>query len=361
MNSMNSHKILVIGPSWVGDMIMAQSLFKVLFQQHENAEITVIAPPFTQPLLARMPEVNESLTLDLAHGELNLKKRWRLGKELVSRSFDHAYVLPNSFKSALIPFHAGITQRTGWSGELRWPLLTDTRQLDKCKYPLMVQRFVALAYPPDAAPPIDCPKPRLTVESLRQTETLRAFGLQNRSRVIGICPGAEFGPAKQWPAEHYAELVNDLLDKGREVWFFGSPKDALMVESILADVEPSLLARCRNLAGRTSLGQAIDLLAATEAVVSNDSGLMHIAAALKKPVIVIYGSTTPDFTPPLADRVKLLSTEVECRPCFERTCPFGHLRCLKELRPELAIDAAAELLEAANVSTEATETRLRML
>ena len=156
----------------------------------------------------------------------------------------------------------------------------------------------------------------LTVEGLQQAETLVAFGLQHDSRAIGICPGAEFGPAKQWPAEHYAELVNDLLAKGREVWFFGSSKDDLMVESILADVEPSMLARCKNLAGRTSLGQAIDLLAATEAVISNDSGLMHVAAALNKPVIAIYGSTTPDFTPPLADKVRLLATDVECRPCF---------------------------------------------
>ena len=347
MSSASTYNILIIGPSWIGDMIMAQSLFKVLCEQHDNAEISVMAPPFTQPLLARMPQVSESLTLDLAHGELSLRKRKRLGKALVSRHFDHAYVLPNSFKSALIPFHAAIGRRTGWAGEFRWPLLNDIRRLDKDKYPLMVQRFVALAHPPESAPPDDCPKPELTVEGLQQAETLVAFGLQHDSRTIGICPGAEFGSAKQWPAEHYGELVNDLLAKGWQVWFFGSPKDELMVESILADVEPSMLSRCENLAGRTSLSQAIDLLAATEAVISNDSGLMHIAAALDKPVIAIYGSTTPDFTPPLADKVRLLATDVECRPCFERTCPFGHLRCLKELRPELAIDAAAELLEVA--------------
>ena len=352
MSSVSTYKILIIGPFWIGDMIMAQSLFKVLCQQHDHAEISVMAPPFTQPLLARMPEVSEALTLDLAHGELNLRKRRRLGKALVSRRFDHAYVLPNSFKSALIPFHAGIGRRTGWAGEFRWPLLTDIRRLNTDQYPLMVQRFVALAYPPGSVPPDDCPKPELAVDSLQQAETLGAFGLQHDSRIIGICPGAEFGPAKQWPAEHYAELVNDLLAKGWEVWFFGSPKDELMVESILADVEPSMLARCENLAGRTSLGQAIDLLAATEAVISNDSGLMHIAAALYKPVIAIYGSTTPDFTPPLADKVRLLATDIECRPCFKRTCPFGHLRCLRELRPQLAVDAAAELLEVAPEVTE---------
>ena len=166
MSSASTYKILIIGPAWIGDMIMAQSLFKALCQQHDNGEISVMAPPFTQPLIARMPEVSEALTLDLAHGELNLRKRRRLGKALVSRRFDHAYVLPNSFKSALIPFHAGIGRRTGWAGEFRRPLLTDIRRLDKDQYPLMVQRFVALAYPPGSAPPVDCPKPQLTVDSL---------------------------------------------------------------------------------------------------------------------------------------------------------------------------------------------------
>jgi heptosyltransferase-2 len=178
-----------------------------------------------------------------------------------------------------------------------------------------------------------------------QAEVLNQFHLDGEGPVLGICPGAEFGPAKQWPAEHYAELANSLLSEGWRVWFFGSISDQLVTESIMADIEPAHFDRCANLVGKTTLGQAIDLLACARVVASNDSGLMHVAAALGKPIVAMYGSTSPDFTPPLADKVKLLSTDIECRPCFKRECPYGHLRCLNELSPALAIDAVAELIE----------------
>jgi heptosyltransferase-2 len=209
----------------------------------------------------------------------------------------------------------------------------------------MVERFVALAYPASPKPPAACPNPRLLVNEKSQAEALDRFHLNGEGPVLGICPGAEFGPAKQWPAEHYAEFANNLLSEGWRVWFFGSISDQLVTESIMADIEPAHFDRCANLVGKTTLGQAIDLLACSRIVASNDSGLMHVAAALGKPIVAMYGSTSPDFTPPLADRVKLLSTDIECRPCFKRECPYGHLRCLNELNPALAIDAAAELIE----------------
>ena len=257
--------------------------------------------------------------------------------------FDQAIVLPNSFKSALIPFHAGIPKRTGWRGEMRQILLNDCRVLDKAAYPLMVQRFAALAFPQSDTPPANIPYPSLQAREESREELRERFKLTAGKPVLAICAGAEFGAAKQRPAHHYAELVNAILAEGWQAWFFGSANDQLITESILADIEPAHLESCHNLVGTTSLAEAIDLLSCVDSVVSNDSGLMHVAAALGKPVTGIYGSTSPDFTPPLSERVKLLSTDIECRPCFKRECPYGHLRCLTELRPELAIAAVKEL------------------
>ena len=340
----SEEKILIIGPAWVGDMVMAQSLFISLKQQNPLARISVMAPDWTRPLLDRMPEVEESIGSELDHGELKLSVRRKIGKSLRQEKFDRAIVLPNSFKSALIPFHAGIPNRTGWKGEWRRPLLNDCRRLNKDNFPRMVDRFAALAYPAADRPPADTPNPNLRVNSDQVNATVNEFKLDRSKKIVAICAGAEFGESKQWPARHYASMVNALIEDGWEAWFFGSANDQIISESIMADIEPSHLAACKNLTGNTSLAQAIDLMSCVDAVVSNDSGLMHVGAALGKPVIGIYGSTSPDFTPPLAERVKLLSTDIECRPCFKRQCPYGHLRCLTELNPELAIAAVKQLV-----------------
>lgn len=341
----SSDKILVIGPSWVGDMVMAQSLFKALKAQQPDCHIAVMAPDWTRPLLDRMPEVDLALGLPLAHGELALGKRRALGKSLRNHGYDRAIVLPNSFKSALLPWHARIAVRTGWRGELRDLLLNDCRKLDKQALPLMVQRFVALAYPAGQVPS-DFPAPSLQVETGGRDSALTALQLNTERPVLALCPGAEFGDAKQWPPEHYAALSNTLVATGWQVWIFGSANDQLSAESILADIDPESLQYCHNLAGATDLGQAIDLLSVAQTVVSNDSGLMHIAAALARPVVALYGSTSPEFTPPLAERVELLATDIECRPCFERVCPYGHRRCLTELLPEQALQAVQALNKA---------------
>lgn len=336
-------KILIIGPSWVGDMVMAQSLFKTLKQQNPDCSISVMAPEWSRPLLTRMPEVEEALDLPLAHGELALGKRRQIGKQLRKQGYHRAIVLPNSFKSALIPFHAGIAKRVGWRGEMRNLILSDCRKLDKQAYPLMVQRFVALAGKASDPVPDDFPAPLLEIDHNARRETMQAFALNSDKPVLALCPGAEFGEAKQWPARHFAALSNAMLSEGWQVWLFGSGNDQLAAESILADIEPSCLSNCHNLTGATSLGQAIDLLSAAGTVVSNDSGLMHIAAALQRPVVALYGSTSPEFTPPLAEQVELLATDIECRPCFKRVCPYGHQRCLTELMPAQAIAAVKAL------------------
>ncbi len=343
MNKNGQENILVIGPAWIGDMVMAQSLFISLKEAYEDCRLSVMAPAWTRPLVERMPEVDTSFDLPIKHNELNLRSRRSLGKMLATESFTRAIVLPNSFKSALIPFYAGIAKRIGWRGEWRNLLLTDCRRLDKNKFPLMVQRFNALAFPESSLPPRNSPPPRLAVDPEKVAVTLADFHLDGSARNLAICPGAEFGASKQWPAEHYAEASRALIAEGWTVWIFGSASDEHVAESIMAGLDSDKRQSCINLAGRTSLAQAIDLMSSTQAVIANDSGLMHIAAALDKPVVALYGSTSPDFTPPLADNVKLLFTDIECRPCFKRDCPYGHLRCLKELEPIRAIRAVQEL------------------
>ena len=344
MSQTNKEKFFIVGPAWVGDMVMAQSLFILLKQQYKKCEITVTAPQWTFPILERMPQVDAHFKADFSHGELALGRRRQLGKSLRGQGYTSSIVLPNSFKSALLPYFANIPSRIGWRGEWRVPLLTDCRVLDKTKFPKMVERFAALAIAQNEKLAETPPRPRLVVDSVNINKSLEAFDLSEKANIIAICPGAEFGEAKQWPAEYYAQMSNELIEQGFEVWLFGSANDQVIAESIQGCITDKNAGRFKNLAGKTNLAQAIDLLSLAKICVSNDSGLMHIAAALELPIVAIFGSTSPDFTPPLADRVTLLSTEIECRPCFERQCPLGHLRCLKEIAPSRVVNSVTQLL-----------------
>jgi len=303
-------KILVIGPSWVGDMMMSQSLYRTLKAAHPDAVIDVMAPAWCRPLLSRMPEVNQALAMPLGHGALALGERRRLGKALRNSGYDRAYVLPNSFKSALVPFFAGIKRRTGWRGEMRYGVLNDARVLNKAAFPLMVERYVALAYdtPPASARQLPQPLlwPQLRVDEEEKHQTAVLFGLSADRPVIGFCPGAEFGPAKRWPHYHYAALAEQLINEGYQVVLFGSAKDRETGETILQALPESLRVYGKNLAGDTQLEQAVILIAHCRAVVSNDSGLMHIAAALNRPLVALYGPSSPDFTPPLSHQARII-------------------------------------------------------
>ncbi len=351
---MTPKKILIIGPSWVGDMVMAQALFITLQEdarmQGGALVIDVLAPAWSRPLLERMPQVNQAIDLPFAHGELNLTGRYRLGKSLRAKGYDEVILLPNSLKSALVPMFAKIPKRTGWRGEARGLILNDMRYLDPEALPLMVQRFVALARPGGSELPEILPKPSLVTAPESVLKAMQAMDLDSQRPVLVICPGAEFGDAKQWPATHYASLSAEKIAEGWQVWILGSAKDNAVALEIQGLIAEELQMSCKILTGRTSLAQAIDLMSVASAVVSNDSGLMHVAAALGKPIVALYGSTSADFTPPLADQVQLLSIDIDCRPCFKRTCPLGHKRCLVDLSPSLALEALEKL---APMSSEA--------
>ncbi|MFD2177058.1 lipopolysaccharide heptosyltransferase II [Veronia pacifica] len=339
-------KILVIGPSWVGDMVMSQSLYKTLHTLHPGCQIDVLAPAWCKPVLERMPEVREALEMPFGHGEFNFSGRWKLGKSYKSKEYTHAFVLPRSAKSAFIPFFAGVPNRIGWKGEMRYGLLNDIRA-DRTVFQYMVERYVGLAYSNDSMlektsiETVDFPS--LTVDENNQASCLERFGVDSQQAMIGICPGAEFGPAKRWPEKHYANVAEKLILEGNQILLFGGPKDREVTQSIKEALPVALQDKCFNLAGETSLVDAIDLLAACHTVFSNDSGLMHVAAAVGTNIVAIYGSSSPKYTPPLSGRVRMVNTDIGCRPCFKRECPFGHLKCLKDLPPSQVMEAYGEL------------------
>lgn len=337
-----SKKILVVGPAWVGDMVMTQSLFKVLKQQDPTATIDVLAPAWSVGLLERMPEVRNSRVSGFAHGEFHLLKRLQLGKELRDQQYDQVIFIPNSLKSAFAPFWAHIPQRTGWHGE--WPrrwLLNDSRRLDKNRWPLMFQRFAALGLPADAPSPPTWPWPRLAIAKDKLAATMQKYHLDSSQQpLLIIAPGAEFGPSKRWPAKYFAEVANAKLKQGWNVWLFGSVRD----QAISTEVNALTQNQCQDLTGKTSLAEAIDLLSQATIVVSNDSGLMHIAAALERPIVAIYGPTPADITPPLADHYESLFLDLPCRPCMKRECPLGHWKCMQDLKPAAVLSSVDRII-----------------
>ena len=323
-------KILVLGPAWVGDMVLAQSLFKTLKANQPDCVIDVAAPAWTLPLLERMPEVSNKIALPFKHGELAFWQRIQFGKSLKNAGYSQAIILTNSFKSALLPWAAGIPKRTSFLGEIRYGLINDIRTLDKTKLKKTVERFVTLGLDNDASLPKTIPKPHLN--SASEAAWILASGLDildNKSKILGLCPGAEYGEAKRWPAKYYAEVANDALKSGWQVLLFGSDKDV----PVTSHINHLTLNKCVDLGGKTKLGEAIDLMSLCDTVISNDSGLMHVAAALDRKLIAIFGSSNPYHTPPMSTNAVIEYLGLDCSPCFKRECPLEHLNCLNMIKP----------------------------
>lgn len=334
-----SRNILIVGPSWLGDMVMAQSVFKLLKLQYPNAQIDVLAPAWPFAVLKRMPEVRAAIEMPILHGEVKLTQRYRLARQLKAAQYDQAIILANSFKSALIPWLAGIPLRTGWLGEMRYILLNDYR-CNKNQFPLMVEQYAALAFSKEqlrafAGKLFTIPYPCLKVSKEMQEKALRVCNLSTQAQpVLALCPGAAFGSAKCWPPNYFAEVANQKIAEGWTVWIFGSVKDQPVINQIMELTNN----RCENLSGRIDLATTVDLLSIVSTVLTNDSGLMHIAAALNKPLVALYGSTSPSFTPPLGERAEILKLDLPCQPCFARECPLKHHQCMQELKPAMVLD-----------------------
>ena len=333
-------RVLLVAPAWIGDMVMAHALVQRLAERADTTEIHVLAPPATAAVAERMVEVTAVHVLRVAHGEFGWARRQELARELRLLALAEAFVLPNSWKSALVPWLANIPRRIGWLGEARYGLLTDTRRLPADDLPLMAQRFLALLDLGGPAPEPPLPLPRLASTAPDRDALLSA--LQLLPGGLAICPAAAFGPAKQWPAAHFAAIARTAAAAGRDVWILGGPADRVLCAAVHAASVESGPGQVHNLAGRTGLSDAIDLLAAAAAVVCNDSGLMHVACAVGTPVIALYGATSPAFTPPQSAQAQILRlgdaddpvAALPCQPCFERRCRFGHGHCLSWLAPD---------------------------
>ena len=334
--------ILVVSPSWLGDMVLAQSLYKHLRQQNHEAKIDVLAPRWSFPLLQRMPEVHQAIAMPVRHGELGLLRRYRIARKLAG-VYTRAIVLPRSFKSALVPCLARIPVRSGFFGEMRWGLINDFRPCQTRLMPSLAQRFVSLGAPRENPPAVDkLPPPRLRVDHKKAKARMRRLKINADRQVLALAPGAAYGPSKRWPPEFFAAVARHYRDLGWSVWVFGARDDVPAATQVMKSMKGGAV----NLCGQTSLEEAIDLLAQTRLLVSNDSGLMHIAAATDVPTLVIYGSTTPDYTPPMSEKKAVLCRRLSCSPCWRRTCRYGHYHCLKKITPQDVIKASASLAKA---------------
>lgn len=329
---------LLVAPAWVGDAVMSEPLIRNI-AAHDHCPVDVLAPPWVAPLYERMPNVGNVIPAPFAHGRLDLSARWKLGRALRARGYHNAYILPNSLKSALPTFFAGIPNRIGFTGEARYGVINRRHTLNKQLLPRMVDRFLALGPANPATQAADIP--HLTAAPGAADRLRQSLGLAVHGQLAVLCPGAEYGPAKRWPAEHFATLAQQLNQDAYTVWIIGSAKD----QDIGARIEQLSHGLAINLCGRTQLADAIDLMSAADLVVSNDSGLMHVAAALERPLIALFGSSSPQFTPPLSQQVVIMQHPVPCSPCFARTCRYGHLDCLTQLSPEAVMAAIRTLLQ----------------
>jgi heptosyltransferase-2 len=339
---MAAERILIVAPSWVGDAILSEPLVGLLRDPYEDPIVDVLAPSWCAPVYARMRGIRRIIETPFGHGKFDLASRRKLAREFKAEGYTRAFVLPNSWKSALVPYLARIPKRIGYRGEARYGLLTDARKLDKKAMPRLVDRFAALAAAPGALVPLS-PAPVLVSNATNRAGAMRALNLKTDRPVVILCPGAEFGAAKRWPPNQFAELAQMFLRDGLHVWIVGSPNDKIASEAVLMVMGESAI-KVRDLTGRTDLGTTIDILSSASLVISNDSGLMHAAAAVSVPLVALFGSSSPEYTPPLSPVARIARIDIECSPCFKRECPLGHFKCMRELKPEMVYNLARSAL-----------------
>jgi heptosyltransferase-2 len=339
---MAGERFLLVAPSWVGDAILSEPLVALLREPFEDPIVDVLAPSWCAPVYARMRGIRRIIENPLGHGKLDLAGRRRLGAELRAEGYTRAFVLPNSWKSALVPYFAGIPKRVGYRGEARYGLLTDVRSLAKKAMPRLVDRFAALATTRGSLVPM-VTSPVLVPDVANRAAAMRALHLKTDRPVVVLCPGAEFGAAKRWPPNQFAELAAMFLQDGLHVWIVGSPNDRIAADAVLNSLGDNIH-KVRDLTARTDLGTAIDMLSAASVVISNDSGLMHAAAAVGVPLVALFGSSSPLYTPPLSPLATIAKIDIACSPCFKRECPLGHFKCMRELKPTMVYNLARTAL-----------------
>ena len=334
------HSILIIAPNWIGDAVMTQPLLANLKAQYPETKIDVLASTWVAPIYRACTEVHEVIEAKFEHKKLQWILRRQLAKELAAKNYQACFVLPNSFKSAIIPWLANIPFRVGYRGELRFGLINVA--LDnpsKVNRPPMVEHYLALSQllgDEQALALAGNPTPKLNVSAAAKlsVQTKLQSAKIDLANIYVMCPGAEYGQTKRWPTSHFAQLAQRLIDSNpkNQIILLGSKGDLALAQEIHSQANQD--AHIHNWCGSTSLDEAIALIGMSKAVISNDSGLMHIAAALKTPQVAIFGSSDPAHTPPLSDKAKVIWLNLPCSPCHKRVCPLGHLKCLNDILPE---------------------------
>tara|TARA_B100000809_G_scaffold258135_1_gene300852 strand:+ start:4828 stop:5856 length:1029 start_codon:yes stop_codon:yes gene_type:complete len=338
-------KILIVGPSWVGDAVMAQSLYKIIKDSNPQSKIDVLSPEWSLGILNRMDELDDLICSPFDHGDLRIKDRIRFGYSLRDRSYDQAIVLTNSLKSSFIPFTANIPKRTGWLGEMRYGFINDIRKVNKNKHKLMVEKFSCLSINPLVDNNYEIPWPSLRVDLINLSKLLKKYSFEQSHESIAICPGAEFGPSKRWPANYYAEVIRHYLSKNWQVFILGSKNDLPVAKAIEDQVPPENKALLFNFTGQTSIEDAVDILSTCDLVLTNDSGLMHVAAAVNVKLLALYGPTSPKFTPPLSKKAKVIQKIEGYEKTREGELEEGYHYGLSMIKPEEVLDSLSHLIK----------------
>ncbi len=343
------NRILIIAPNWIGDAVMSQPLLANLKVIYPRSQIDVLASPWVAPIYRACAEVHQVIEARLEHKQLQWGLRKQLAKQIELNQYNACFVLPNSLKSALIPWLANIPLRIGYRGEMRFGLINFA--LDnpsKINRPPMANHYLALSKVLDHSAGADVNQqvdPKLNISLAAKqaiSAKLQAAGINDKSIYV-FCPGAEYGVTKRWPTEHFATLGLQLIasEPDTHVILLGGKGDHALGEDIRIKTNNSL--QIHNWCGDTSLDEAIALIGMCKALVSNDSGLMHIGAALKVPQVAIFGSSDPHHTPPLSHKAKVIWLNLPCSPCHKRVCPLGHLKCLKDISPDNVFETIQNL------------------
>jgi heptosyltransferase-2 len=334
-------KILIIAPNWIGDAVMAEPLISQLKKNNPDSQIDVLATPWVASIMKAIPAVDQIITADFQHGSLQWQERKVLAKQLALSAYTHAYVLPNSFKSALIPWLAKIPQRIGYQGEMRWGLINEAlKNPSRSHRPPMSSHYFALSGNTFS----EVPQPHLSLPDVIITESQQALQkIQAHQHLFVLCPGAEYGPAKQWPIEHFGQLAKNIIETKENslVLILGSKKE-FSIGSDIARMS-AYPDKVINWCGQTSLEDAMAAISNAHTVISNDSGLMHIAAAFRRPQVAIFGSSDPRHTPPLSKLAAIHWLHLECSPCFKRVCPLSHLKCLVDIQAKDVLNSINQL------------------
>ena len=328
---MLNKKILIIAPAWIGDLVMSAVLIKAL-KNNQNNSIDILVNSNLLSLANQIPGIRKVISSETTHGRLSLIYRIKKGLSLRSEQYDECFILTNSYKSAIIPLIARIKKRISYLGELRYGLINIIKKPINRNFG-MVNRYLNLIdqKQTDTAYP---------VFNIKTNKELIFNKFQFEGKYIVFCPDAEYGPAKRWPTHKWLHLANKL-SQSYKVIIIG------LDISISEEFRPLESDKIINLIGKTNLVEVMEIIALSEGVISNDSGLMHISASFEKKIIALYGSSSPTYTPPLISKEKrdIFYKNLDCSPCFKRVCPLGHTKCLNDIKVDEVKESATKLFQ----------------